>query len=171
MSLGQTAVRQAVGALVYRQIPFGFLQVHKVLRMDGMAGIQPVAGMWDFPKGGVKPSDESLTAALMRELLEETGSTPYELLYTYPQPVCFDFSPQDAAALGFTSQHTHMFLCRYTGNGSDLTPQDGEIDSVRFVSRVEMYASLAHVESRHFFTCACAEPPLNDFFQPTEKPT
>jgi len=142
-------LRQAVGALVIQGD--SYLLVHKVKMMDGKAGVEQIEGVWDFPKGGVKAQDASLEQALFRELTEETGSTRYRILYQFNEKIRFAFLPEDQIKLGFEGQETILFMAVYEGDGSDLQPQDEEIDQVGFFPRSRMLETLAHPESRAFF--------------------
>ncbi len=142
-------LRQAVGALIIQGDLY--LLVHKVKMMDGKAGVEQIEGVWDFPKGGVKAHDASPEQALFRELAEETGSSRYHISHQFEEKIRFSFLPEDQLKLGFEGQETAMFLCAYEGDGSDLQPQDEEIDQVCFVPRSKMLETLAHSESRAFF--------------------
>ncbi len=119
--------------------------------MDGKAGIEQIEGVWDFPKGGVKAQDASPEQALFRELTEETGSFRYRIMHAFEEKIRFSFLPEDQLKLGFEGQETTLFLAAYEGDGSDLQPQDEEIDQVCFVPRSRMLETLAHPESRAFF--------------------
>jgi 8-oxo-dGTP pyrophosphatase MutT (NUDIX family) len=142
-------LRQAVGALIIQGD--AYLLVHKVKMMDGKAGVEQIEGVWDFPKGGVKAQDASPEQALLRELAEETGSSRYRILHQFDEKIRFSFLPEDQLKLGFEGQETILFLAAYEGDGSDLQPQDEEIDQVSFVPRSRMLETLAHPENRAFF--------------------
>jgi 8-oxo-dGTP pyrophosphatase MutT (NUDIX family) len=129
-----------------------YLLVHKVKMMDGKIGTEPIKGVWDFPKGGVKASDANSEQALFRELVEETGSSQYRVLHQFDEKLCFSFLPEDQLKLGFVGQETTMFLVAYKGDGSDLQPQDEEIDQVCSFPRFKMLDTLGQPESRLFFT-------------------
>ena len=142
-------IRRAVGAVILRNGQV--LLVHKVRRMDGQGGPVEIPGEWDFPKGGVKAADADLTAALLRELAEETGSQAYRVLRQFTETIRFTFTPEDQVALGFTGQETTMFLLEYLGCGGDLCPQDEEIERLGFFDPDAVERVLAHPEGREFF--------------------
>jgi putative (di)nucleoside polyphosphate hydrolase len=127
------------------------LLVYKVKASDIKSGAESIPGEWDFPKGGIKPSDSDLASAAMRELHEETGSNQFGIMREFSERICFTFTPADQEKLGYQRQETAMFHAEYQGNGSDLHPQDEEIAKTCFVSFEEALALLAHQESRDFF--------------------
>lgn len=141
-------VRKAVGAIV--RWHGKYLLVHKVKAME--AGGQEIPSVWDFPKGGVKPEDPDLQSALLRELWEETGSSQYRILYKFDDKLIFAF-PKDLG-IPYTHQETSMFLVEYTGDGTDLSTQDEEVDAVEFFSTQEVIERLPFYESRNFFSYA-----------------
>ena len=143
------SIRRAVGAVILREGQV--LLVRKVRRMDGQGGPVEIPGEWDFPKGGVKAADADLSAALLRELGEETGSQAYRVLRQLNESICFTFTPEDQAALGFTGQETAMFLVEYLGCGGDLQPQDEEIERLGFFDPGAVERVLSHPEGRDFF--------------------
>jgi 8-oxo-dGTP pyrophosphatase MutT (NUDIX family) len=99
----------------------------------------------------VKEVDASLEQALFRELVEETGSTRYRILHQFKEKISFTFLSGDQLKLGFMGQETTMFLVAYEGDGTDLQPQDEEIDQVSFVPRARLLETLGHFESRRFY--------------------
>jgi predicted metal-binding protein/ADP-ribose pyrophosphatase YjhB (NUDIX family) len=108
-----------------------------------------IPGNWDFPKGGLKPHDNDLKSALLRELQEETGSCSYTILHEFDEKITFDFPPE--LNNRYTGQETTMFLVEYTGDGSDLQPQDEEIDRVEFFSQEHVLELIPFPESQAFF--------------------
>ncbi len=141
-------IRKAVGAIITCEDEI--LIVHKVKMMDSLDGPEDTEGHWDFPKGGVKGSDSDLEQALMRELKEETGSDHYIIKEKFDQTITFTFPSFLQTKLGYESQETTIFLVKYTGDKSDLQPQDEEIDNVIFVSRDRILDMVYHKESREF---------------------
>ena len=142
-------IRKAVGAIVKWKDKF--LLVHKVKMMDGKEGPEMIEGEWDFSKGGVKPDETDFSKAILRELKEETGSDKYEILKELDEKICFTFAPEIQKKLGFEKQETTIFIVEYTGDGSDLAPQDEEIDMVEFFTREEVLEILHHNNTKEFF--------------------
>ncbi|GIO30937.1 MULTISPECIES: NUDIX hydrolase [Paenibacillus] len=136
-------IRKAVGAIVEHDGKV--MLVHKVKGAQGK-----IKAMWDFPKGGIEPQDVTLEQALFRELKEETGSTNYEIMKRYDDKILFLFDRATREKIGFERQETTMFHVVYRGDGTDLTPEDDEIDEIRFFAR-ERIPELLFPESREFF--------------------
>ncbi len=141
-------IRQAVGAIVRKGEMF--LLVHKVKMMDGKDGPEEIEGEWDISKGGVMDG-EDLSKAVLRELKEETGSDRYKVIRELDEKLCFAFAKDVQEKLGFERQETTVFLVEYLGDGSDIGPQDDEIDEVRFFSAKEVMKRLDHDNMREFF--------------------
>lgn len=140
-------IRQAVGAIVVHK--GRILLVRKVKIKNFASGPKRIQGEWDFPKGGIR-AGESPEKAVLRELREETGSERFRILKKYEQRIKFEFPKELHASLGFTRQETHMFRLSYDGEPEDLSPQDDEIEEVRFFSREDALKLLAHDESVQF---------------------
>ena len=139
--------RYAVGALVY--VKDKILLVRKVMMMDGKAGSENIEPFWDFPKGGVKESDKDYENAVIRELAEEIGSDKLTVIKQLPD-FTFDFSAYVAKKIGFNNQVTKMFLIRFDGMESDLSPQDKEIDQISFFSKEEVEKKISFENSRKY---------------------
>lgn len=138
-------VRNAVGAIIVQGNEC--LLIHKVKVMDEEKGPYAIEGTWDFPKGGVTPSDNSLEEAILRELKEETGSQNYKIIKQIEQTINFNF-PKGCK---YDEQITTMFYVAYRGDRSDLEPQDEEIDEIKFVDYQEVEEILGLEETKEFF--------------------
>lgn len=134
-------IRQAVGAIIKQEQDY--ILVHKVKLMDGPQGPEHIAGIWDFPKGGVKQG-EALLDAVIREIREETGAQHFRIIRQFDEKICFAFNVH-------LSQETTMFLVEYTGNRFEVHPQDEEIDDVQFFVASEVCNYLTHQETKDFF--------------------
>ncbi|WP_274365304.1 histidine phosphatase family protein [Paenibacillus thermotolerans] len=138
------SVREAVGAIV--------IQGDECMLVQKIMGAgEKVEATWDFPKGGVEPTDADHQDALARELSEETGSTAYQILQRFEDPICFPFSEHVRRKIGFESQKTTMFLVRYSGDRTDLKPKDEEIGNIKFVKLAQVLSSITYEESADFF--------------------
>ncbi|WP_055668661.1 NUDIX hydrolase [Desnuesiella massiliensis] len=134
-------IRKAVGAVVFQNNEY--LLVHKV---KSISNNENIIGHWDFPKGGVKESDQDLEAALLRELKEETGSDNYRIISKFDKKICFTFHE----AHKYDSQETSMFYVEYLGYRGDLKSRDEEIDKVQFFSKEDLIRILELEETRKF---------------------
>lgn len=141
-------IRHAVGAIV--QQGQEYLLVHKVKVMDTLEGPKSIPGMWDFPKGGVKPG-EPLCEAVLREVREETGGERYRIVKQFDETIDFAFDEGVRHTIGYDRQETSMFLLEYLGDRLELGSLDEEIDQVHFFSALEVCRHLAHQETKDYF--------------------
>lgn len=141
-------IRYAVGAIVFHGTKF--MLVHKV-KIRTLKGASDFKGEWDFPKGGVEQSDDSLTSALIRELEEETGSRNYQIIKQLAEPICFAFSKEFTEQTGYDKQMTTMFIVEYKGKPSLLKAKDNEINEILFLNKLEVLQRLTHYETKSYF--------------------
>ncbi|WP_099361491.1 NUDIX hydrolase [Fredinandcohnia onubensis] len=141
-------VRQAVGAIVYRDNYF--LLVHKT-KINTQTGTETIDGEWDFVKGGIEESDESPGHAILRELREETGSTDFSIMKQFDEKIHFEFPEKMKKKIGYERQETTMFLVEFTGSKCDLASVDEEIADLQFISENEVADKLTHEDTRSFF--------------------
>ena len=80
-----------------------------------------VRGQWQFPQGGVE-QDEEPVAAAWRELGEETGLGPNDVMAVaeYPGWVVYEYPPELKATKGRLGQAHRWFL--FEAMRSDITP-------------------------------------------------
>jgi putative (di)nucleoside polyphosphate hydrolase len=141
-------IRRAVGAFVRWERKY--LLVHKVKVMDAPDGPEVHTGLWDVPKGGIKPGETALEA-LIREVREETGMYHFQVQTQFEEPLRFAFEHSLAQQIGYDLQETTMFLLEYRGDGSDLRPLDEEIDQVCFFPLEAFTQHLTHPETASYF--------------------
>jgi putative (di)nucleoside polyphosphate hydrolase len=141
-------VRKAVGAIIIQAREY--LLVYKVKNMSSSDGPVDISGVWDFPKGGVQAGETEIEA-LLRELREETGSQQYRILKQFDEKIVFTFHKEAQQQTGYSHQETTMFLVEYSGDRTDLSPQDDEIAQVRFFPAENVIQYLSLDETRHFY--------------------
>ncbi|GAB6437444.1 MULTISPECIES: NUDIX hydrolase [Bacillus] len=142
-------IRQAVGAIILQHNEF--LLVHKVKISDIEGEYNLSKGEWDFPKGGVKQTDDNLKSALLRELEEETGSKKFKVMKQFEDKICFEFPEELKVKIGYEKQETTMFYVEYIGDRTDLYPKDNEINQVQFFKIQDVLKVLSHDDTKEFF--------------------
>lgn len=142
-------IRKAVGAIVVKNNLF--LLIHKVKMMNALNGPVKIKPRWDFPKGGVKDSDENLEVAILRELKEETSSDEYKIVKQFDEKIIFDFPEKIKEKMGFDSQEVTMFLVEFVGDEKLLRSQDDEIDTMNFFTRDQVNDMISFEDSKDFF--------------------
>ncbi|UVI29156.1 histidine phosphatase family protein [Paenibacillus spongiae] len=133
------SVRRAVGAIAYQGDKF--VLVHKVKNT-----YEKESGVWDFPKGGLE-EDESLEEAVLRELMEETGTDNYIIRQELPAKITFSFPEEIRKKIGYASQETTMFLVELIGRPDELKPCGKEIDEVILIESEHLLNQLSHQET------------------------
>ncbi|MFE5389826.1 NUDIX domain-containing protein [Bacillus thuringiensis] len=142
-------IRQAVGAIIFQNSEF--LLVHKVKISDIEGEYNLSKGEWDFPKGGLKHTDNDLESAILRELEEETGSKKFIVMKQLEDKICFEFPEELKVKTGFEKQETTMFYVEYIGDRTDLNPKDNEISQVQFFKTQDILSILSHDDTKNFF--------------------
>ncbi|WP_063847511.1 histidine phosphatase family protein [Bacillus sp. FJAT-28004] len=141
-------VRKAVGAIAYQGNKV--ILVHRVLNTFGKD-----SGVWDFPKGGCEEGDLSLEDAVLRELLEETGTDKYIIKQELSEKITFNFKEEIKKKIGFKRQETTMFLVEFIGKPDDLKPCGHEIDEIMLVESGSLLNKLTHHETASYIEKHC----------------
>lgn len=94
---------------------------------------------WSFAGGGVE-DNESPREAILRELKEELGTKSFKIIaeakthyqYEWPEKVIVE----QFHKLGkyFRGQQQKYFLTKFSGNQSDIKPQEEEIRSIKWIA-------------------------------------
>ncbi|WP_380874961.1 RNA pyrophosphohydrolase [Sphingomonas sp. DBB INV C78] len=93
-------------------------KVFVALRIDN------VAEAWQMPQGGLDKGEDP-EAGMLRELEEETGIKPelVEVIARARQPLFYDLPDELVGKVWkgkYRGQRQHWFLCRFTGQDSDV---------------------------------------------------
>jgi 8-oxo-dGTP pyrophosphatase MutT (NUDIX family) len=103
--------------------------------------------IWSLPNGHVE-SNESIEAAALREVQEETGIEATIIVKLSDIRYWFYANKMKHSKI------VHFFLMRYVGGTP--TPQEGEVDEVIWVKLDEMPEMLTHVNERRLIEIAQA---------------
>ena len=104
------------------------------------------SNMWDFPGGGVD-EDESFENAVNRELLEELGTTKFEILHEGSKTYKYDWPKSEIdknlkkTGTLMRGQEQHHFILKFKGKDSEFALQDEELSKFKWVplSDIESY--------------------------------
>ncbi|HQS67849.1 MAG TPA: RNA pyrophosphohydrolase [Sulfuricurvum sp.] len=104
-----------------------------------------LAGVWQFPQGGIDEG-ESSEEALFRELKEEIGTNKVEVIAEYPEWIAYDFPAHVAAKMApFAGQKQRYYLVRLKKNAKiNLDTKHPEFKTYEFVALEELNEKIAH---------------------------
>jgi putative (di)nucleoside polyphosphate hydrolase len=104
-----------------------------------------LAGVWQFPQGGIDEG-ESSEEALFRELKEEIGTKKVEIIAEYPEWIAYDFPSHIAQKMApFSGQKQRYYLVRLKeGAVINLETKHPEFKRYRFVGIDELLGHTAH---------------------------
>ncbi len=103
---------------------------------------------WSFPKGKVE-AGESLLAAAMREIVEETGIKNLALVKELGSYERKSIGPEGVGENdAWGSRKRTLFL--FTTGEAVLSPEDAEVTQARFVSLDEALQMLTHPKDKEF---------------------
>lgn len=118
-----------------------------IINADGLVLVcerADVPGAWQLPQGGLK-ANESADAALVREVLEETGLSAEQLerVDAYPQPLAYELPLEMRSAKTGRGQVNYWFLLRLAAPESAVTLEaGGEFITWRWMTFEELLAGV-----------------------------
>ncbi|NPA66587.1 MAG: RNA pyrophosphohydrolase [Epsilonproteobacteria bacterium] len=104
-----------------------------------------LAGVWQFPQGGIDQGEE-VKEALFRELKEEIGTDAVEIVAEYPEWISYDFPPKIAKNMKpYKGQTQRYFLVKLKEDAEiSLDTEHPEFDKYKFVGVDEVLGLTAH---------------------------
>jgi putative (di)nucleoside polyphosphate hydrolase len=104
-----------------------------------------LAGVWQFPQGGIDQGEE-VKEALFRELEEEIGTKDVEIVAEYPEWISYDFPEKIAKKMKpYKGQKQRYFLVKLKPEATiKLDTLHPEFDKYKFVSVDEVLNLTAH---------------------------
>ena len=104
-----------------------------------------IAGIWQFPQGGIDKGEE-VKEALFRELEEEIGTKDVEIIAEYPEWISYDFPEKIAKKMKpYKGQTQRYFLVKLKDeNAIKLDTKHPEFDEFKFVDVDEVLKHTAH---------------------------
>jgi putative (di)nucleoside polyphosphate hydrolase len=132
--------RRNAGAALFNRSGLVF-----VGRRAGLPPAEAAAGGWQLPQGGID-GDEDPSAAVLRELAEEIGTTRFCIIGEHPEWLSYDLPAElvGVALRGrYRGQRQRWFALRFLGTDADIRldrDQHPEFDAWRWVALAELPA-------------------------------
>ena len=104
-------------------------------------------GHWQLPQGGVDKG-ESDEAAVLREVREETGIAQLAILGKNSKAHQYDWPRWHRLNGGYRGQRQTLFFLHYPGDGSDVSVDEHEIRSSKWVP-IAALADTVHAKRKH----------------------
>ena len=119
----------------------GYPKEKKVL----LAERSDIAGVWQFPQGGIDKG-ESSKKALLRELKEEIGTKKVDVIARYPDWLKYDFPKYVAKRMRpYSGQKQRYYLVRLKKKAViDLDTKHPEFINYRFVEIDKLLDNISH---------------------------
>ena len=104
-----------------------------------------IAGIWQFPQGGIDKGERS-EEALLRELKEEIGTRKVEVIAKYPKWVSYDFPEHVAKRMKpYSGQKQRYYLVRLKKKAViNLDTEHPEFMDHKFVDLDELMEHISH---------------------------
>jgi len=104
-----------------------------------------IAGVWQFPQGGIDKGEE-VQEALFRELEEEIGTRDVEIVAEYPEWISYDFPEKIAKKMKpYAGQTQRYFLVKLGKDAKiKLDTKHPEFDEYKFVDVKKVLKYTAH---------------------------
>lgn len=134
-------LRKAVGAIVKCNNKYLLVNKNKCVSTG-----EKLVDHWDFPKGALELFDKSEEEAIIRELMEETGSRHYKIVNKFESKISFDFPKNHK----FDRQETTIFLIEFYGAIEELIPDGQEIGKIEFFEREPFLEKIKLKETQLF---------------------
>ena len=112
-----------------------------------------IAGVWQFPQGGIDQGEE-VKEALFRELKEEIGTDDVEIIAEYPEWISYDFPEKIAKKMKpYSGQRQRYFLVKLNKDAKiKLDTKHPEFDEYKFVEADKVLDMTAHFKKSVYET-------------------
>lgn len=112
-----------------------------------------MAGIWQFPQGGIDNGEE-VRDALFREMKEEIGTDNAEIIAEYPEWISYDFPSKIAKSMKpYIGQKQRYFLLKFNEDVTiNLETEHPEFSSYKFVDIDDVLGMTAHFKKSVYET-------------------